>query len=102
MMISCNRVMALDQSAINKKEFQEAKTKLPKVRHGGSGNSAAFLCILCSWLLNIPYQSYCGDRACYVQLPEATGAEDEAEMGEQSHIGELCSYNSWGNRRSAR
>ena len=46
-------------------EFQEARTKPPKVRHGGSGDSAAFLCVLCNWLLSVPYQSYCGDRACY-------------------------------------
>ena len=47
------------------KEFQEARTKQPKVRHGGSDDSSAFLCVLCNWLLSIPYQSYCGDRACY-------------------------------------
>ena len=50
---------------IDKKEFQEDRTKPPKVTYGGSGDSAAFLCVLCNWLLNIPYQSYCGDRACY-------------------------------------
>ena len=33
--------------------------KPPKVKRGESGDSAAFLCVLCN------YQSYCGDRACY-------------------------------------
>ena len=59
-------VSTMEHIADNKKEFQEAREKPPKVRNGGSGDdSAAFLCVLCNWLLNIPYQSYCGDRACY-------------------------------------
>ena len=52
----------MDQSRINKKTFQEARIKQPKVSHGAGG---AFLCVLCNWLLSVPYQSYCGDRACY-------------------------------------
>ena len=49
----------------NGKEFQVARMKPPKVRRRENGDSAAFLCVLCNWLLYIPYQSYCGDRACY-------------------------------------
>ena len=55
----------MDRSVVDKKEFQETRIKPPKVRHGGSGDSAAFLCVLCNWLLSVPYQSNCGDRACY-------------------------------------
>ena len=53
----------MDQSRINKKTFQEARIKPPKLTHGQGGG--AFLCVLCNWLLSVPYQSYCGDRACY-------------------------------------
>ena len=69
----------------DKKEFQEARTKPPKVAYGGSGDSAAFLCFLCSWLLNIPYQSYCGDKACYKLVPEATSTVAEAEVYKPLH-----------------
>ena len=58
-------ISAMDQFAVNVKEFQEYRIKPPKVIHGGSGTSAAFMCVLCNWLLSAPYQSYCGDRACY-------------------------------------
>ena len=59
------RLTAMDNGIINKKEFQGRRTKPPKVTRGGSGDSVAFLCVLCNWLLSVPYQSYCGDRACY-------------------------------------
>ena len=55
----------MDSKTINTKDFQEARTKAPKFTHGLNGHSAAFSCVLCNLLLSVPYQSYCGDRACY-------------------------------------
>ena len=43
---------------------REATANPPKVKYGHN-TARDFLCVLCNWLLNIPYQFYCGDRACY-------------------------------------
>ena len=55
----------MSHNALNKKDFQNARTKPPTLANGLKGNSTAFACVLCNWLLSAPYQSYCGDRACY-------------------------------------